>query len=291
MKLNKERNLLVFYSILCMIVMIEVGLTLQKIQLHMIVKQVNTEGINYDAFREMKLPEEVIQSIKKNITKLTINNQSEQEKNDSTWNVMDSLTLTMMINQYDLKKNKLLNKKDANHLLEYLSYNQSYKELKEYYSAILKDIECFPIPFKSNGESYVTFSDSWNSYRSYGGNRRHEGTDLMPEENVRGYYRIISMTDGRIEKLGWLEQGGYRIGIRGSSGAYFYYAHLDSYAPDLKIGDTIKTGQFLGYMGDSGYGTEGTKGMFDVHLHVGIYVQTSFGELSINPYWILLYLM
>jgi murein DD-endopeptidase MepM/ murein hydrolase activator NlpD len=58
----------------------------------------------------------------------------------------------------------------------------------------------------------------------------------------------------------------------------------------LKIGDTINAGQILGYMGDSGYGKEGTKGMFDVHLHFGIYVETPFGELSVNPYCILVYL-
>ena len=45
-------------------------------------------------------------------------------------------------------------------------------------------------------------------------------------------------------------------------------------------------------MGDSGYGTEeGTVGMFDVHLHVGIYIKTEkYKELSVNPYWILKYL-
>jgi murein DD-endopeptidase MepM/ murein hydrolase activator NlpD len=98
------------------------------------------------------------------------------------------------------------------------------------------------------------------------------------------------MTAGTIEKMGCLEQRGYRIGVRGTSGAYFYYAHLDSYAPDLQIGDSVKAGDFLGYMGDSGYGKEGTVGKFDVHLHMGIYIDTSFGELSVNPYSILLYL-
>ena len=112
----------------------------------------------------------------------------------------------------------------------------------------------------------------------------------MSKENIRGVYPIVSMTDGTVEKMGWLEQGGYRIGIRGTYGAYYYYAHLDSYAPGLKIGESIKAGDFLGYMGDSGYGTEGTVGKFDVHLHVGIYVETDFGELSVNPYSVLLYL-
>jgi len=40
-------------------------------------------------------------------------------------------------------------------------------------------------------------------------------------------------------------------------------------------------------MGDTGYGEEGTKGMFDVHLHLGIYVNSGDQEISVNPYWIL----
>ena len=44
----------------------------------------------------------------------------------------------------------------------------------------------------------------------------------------------------------------------------------------------------LGYMGDSGYGEEGTVGQFAVHLHFGIYIQTADGqEVSVDPYWIL----
>lgn len=290
MGLKTERKLFIFLGILCIITVMVVGFILNNIELHMVVKQVKVEGINYDAFREMKLTKELIKFIKKDITLSSENNLITKDKDEFTWDGFDSLTLSMMINQYDSNEVKSITKQNANYLLQHLSFDQNFQELREYYIALLKDIEYFPVPYKSNGESYVTFDDSWNSYRSYGGNRRHEGTDLMPEENMSGHYPVISMTDGMVEKLGWLEQGGYRIGIRGNAGAYYYYAHLDSYAPGLKLGDSIKAGQFLGYMGDSGYGIEGTTGKFLVHLHVGIYVETTFGELSINPYWILRYL-
>ena len=39
----------------------------------------------------------------------------------------------------------------------------------------------------------------------------------------------------------------------------------------MKQGKTVKAGELLGYMGDSGYGKEGTVGKFPVHLHFGIY--------------------
>ena len=104
--------------------------------------------------------------------------------------------------------------------------------------------------------------------RSYGGKRLHEGTDLMPPKNQRDTFAVVSVCDGVVEKIGWLELGGYRIGIRSKTGTYFYYAHLSSYAEGMKQGKTVKAGELLGYMGDSGYGKEGTVGKFPVHLHL-----------------------
>lgn len=112
----------------------------------------------------------------------------------------------------------------------------------------------------------------------------------MAEKNVSGFYPVISVTDGVIENIGWLPKGGYRVGIRSNHGGYLYYAHLSAYA-NIKKGDSIKAGTLLGYMGDTGYGEEGTKGKFDVHLHFGIYIATeNYDELSVNPYYILKYL-
>ena len=49
-------------------------------------------------------------------------------------------------------------------------------------------------------------------------------------------------------------------------------------------------GDILGYLGNTGYGKEGTKGKFDVHLHFGIYVDIEGKEVSVNPYYILKWL-
>lgn len=159
----------------------------------------------------------------------------------------------------------------------------------QYTKAIWNDLEYFPVPMSTTDDSLnVTFTNSWMSERTYGGKRGHEGCDLMASKNVAGLYPIISMTDGIVRNKGWLEKGGYRIGIEAPSGAYFYYAHLDSYAA-LEIGDKVNAGDLLGFMGDTGYGEEGTTGKFPVHLHVGIYIYPG-EETSVNPYWILRYL-
>lgn len=167
--------------------------------------------------------------------------------------------------------------------------NPSYKSYRTTCRAIWNAVEYFPIPESEKpGRKFVSFADSWMEERNYGGKRGHEGTDLMAGENVRGLYPIISITDGTVAKIGWLEKGGNRIGIWTEAGAYFYYAHLDSYA-NLKVGDQVKAGQLLGFMGDTGYGEAGTKGMFPVHLHLGIYIYPDGTEMSINPYAILKY--
>ena len=111
----------------------------------------------------------------------------------------------------------------------------------------------------------------------------------MASKNIRGVFPVISMTDGVVTNLGWLEKGGYRIGITSDSGIYYYYAHLDSYS-NIKEGKRVKAGELLGFMGDSGYGPEGTTGKFNVHLHVGVYVYENGKEISLNPYYILCYL-
>ena len=155
----------------------------------------------------------------------------------------------------------------------------------ELYENIWKDLEYFPIPQWKEENLSVTYENSWLFERTYGGTRGHEGTDLMPPENESGVYPVISISDGTVESVGWLEKGGWRIGVRSIHDVYFYYAHLSSYAEEFQKGDVIKAGQLLGYMGDTGYGKqEGTSGQFPVHLHLGIYLRNEeFAELAVNP--------
>ena len=166
-------------------------------------------------------------------------------------------------------------------------HHSSWRRYQNWCNSIWNDIEYFPIPLNTASDKYcVTYENTWLSERSYGGKRGHEGCDLISSVDVPGIIPIVSATDGKITSKGWLEQGGYRLGITSPSGGYFYYAHLDSYA-DLEVGDFVEAGEIIGYMGNSGYGAEGTKGMFVTHLHFGIYIYPDGKEISINPYWVL----
>lgn len=162
-----------------------------------------------------------------------------------------------------------------------------YESLYRYVASVFYDMEYFPVGCVANNvDADYSYVDSWQFERTYGGERVHEGCDIMASLNQRGVYPIYSATDGVVEKVGWLKLGGWRIGIRSKSGAYYYYAHLSEYAREFSIGEKIKAGTLLGFMGDSGYSeVEGTYGKFDVHLHFGIYFNDAFGnEYAINPY-------
>ena len=166
---------------------------------------------------------------------------------------------------------------------------EAFERLAQSYEAVYADLAVFPVPVSDmHSDAEVSYENSWMFERTFGGVRGHEGTDLMPSVKKEHFYPILSVTDGTVEQVGWLTKGGYRIGIRSPHGGYFYYAHLDTYEKDFQTGEEVSAGDILGYMGNTGYGTEGTRGMFPVHLHLGIYIRTPhYEELSVNPYWVL----
>ena len=215
------------------------------------------------AFREQHLTPEVYEKI------------SARTKNGSDF--ADVLTVTMLRGNF-----YPANISDDGE--PYLKYKQeAYYLLRSCYEAVWSDLVYFPIP-----SADISYEDSFGEPREYGGRRTHEGTDLFGTVEEAGYYPVLSVTDGVVEKKGWLPLGGYRIGIRAPHGGYFYYAHLSGYEKDFRIGEEVKAGDILGYMGNTGYGPEGTKGQFPVHLHFGIYLKTpNYEELSVNPYWVL----
>lgn len=184
-------------------------------------------------------------------------------------------------------ENSLFPQDNEKELFEKWSEKEEWKSFEKICTALWNDIRYFPVPESPKHPQYqVSFVDSWMGERTYGGKRGHEGCDLMASKDIPGLYPVVSMTDGVVSARGWLEKGGYRIGITAPSGAYFYYAHLDSYG-SYQEGDEVKAGDIIGFMGNTGYGPEGTKGMFATHLHLGIYLYPDGEETSYNPYWIL----
>lgn len=97
--------------------------------------------------------------------------------------------------------------------------------------------------------------------------RSHEGIDIFANEGTKVY----SVMDGTVINYGWSELGGWRLTIRVDGSTAFYYAHLSRYADGIQMGSKVTKGQLIGYVGSTGYGPQGTSGLFVPHLHFGIY--------------------
>jgi len=137
---------------------------------------------------------------------------------------------------------------------------------------------------------YSHYDDFGNS-RSFGYRRKHLGNDLLGSVGTP----IIAVEDGFVEAIGWNRFGGWRIGIRTHDmQRYYYYAHLRKgrpFASGLKEGDTIQSGDVIGYLGMTGYSsTEDANNIKIPHLHFGL--QVIFDESQkdgINQIWIDVY--
>ncbi|VEF47082.1 peptidase M23 [Bacillus freudenreichii] len=134
----------------------------------------------------------------------------------------------------------------------------------------------FPLP---KGYNY-SYNNTWGDRRGWGGRRIHEGTDIFAGYGVP----VRSVAYGVVELKGWNKFGGWRIGVRDLNNTYHYYAHLNGFAKDLKIGDVVKPGDVIGSVGSSGYGPPGTAGKFPPHLHFGMYKDNGINEWSFDPY-------
>lgn len=135
--------------------------------------------------------------------------------------------------------------------------------------------------------------DDFGNRRSFGFARKHLGHDMMGALGTP----IVAVESGVVEAMGWNRYGGWRIGIRSTdSRRYYYYAHLQKdhpFADGLAVGDLVKAGDLIGFMGRTGYSDkENTNNIETVHLHFGIQLvfdesqKECLSEIWINPYHI-----
>ncbi len=129
--------------------------------------------------------------------------------------------------------------------------------------------------FDRNGGSFQkTFLKSPLNYRrissffSYGRRhpilkkvRAHTGVDFAAPQGTP----VTSTADGTVTKMDW--EGGYGNCVIVAHKNHFttLYGHLSKYAADLKVGDVVKQGQVIGYVGTTGLST-------GPHLHYTMYL-------------------
>jgi len=133
-------------------------------------------------------------------------------------------------------------------------------------------IESLSVPILF-GISINDLTDSWGEARP--GGRVHNGTDII---TPRGEL-VASPTDAVVTKIGYDNRGGNFVITANPGGEQFYFAHLDRAAENLSVGDILKTGDVIGYVGNTG----NARGK-SPHLHFGIYykgtAQNPFPRLS-----------
>ncbi|MDP1709751.1 MAG: M23 family metallopeptidase, partial [Candidatus Komeilibacteria bacterium] len=156
---------------------------------------------------------------------------------------------------------------------------------------------CFPIKaevvrdliFPLAGSGYAV-EDNFGDPRW--GNDVHEGIDIMADKMTS----ILSATDGVVTFIADpQEDWGYAVVIKDDDGYRYWYLHINNdtpgtddgaggtvnaYAPGIKRGVSVKAGQAIAWVGDSG-NAENTGS----HLHFEIHEPDG---TIINPYYSLL---
>ena len=136
-----------------------------------------------------------------------------------------------------------------------------------------------PLAVPVAGVARSAIADSWGDPRQ-NGLRAHHGTDIMAPSGTL----VTAAAPGTVEKLWNSAAGGTTIYVRSPQRNWtYYYAHLSGYAPGLHEGQVVKTGDPLGYVGDTG-----DAGAGNFHLHFGL-TRTSpdqhwYQGEDVNPY-------
>lgn len=120
--------------------------------------------------------------------------------------------------------------------------------------------EVYP-PFIVAGQA--AWSDTWGAPRYGPGRvvRTHEGQDVFCEEGTP----VLAPEDGVVE-FGTEPLGGRVARLHRAGGGYFYLAHLSDWNGDIRSGASVRTGDVIGYCGNTGNAERTAP-----HVHFGWY--------------------
>jgi len=128
-----------------------------------------------------------------------------------------------------------------------------------------------------DGVAHAALQPSFDQTRGTG---RHEAIDILAPRGTP----VHAVDAGVVGKLFSSVRGGITVYQYDPSGTFcYYYAHLDRYAPGLREGQTLRSGDLVGYVGTSGNAQKDTP-----HLHFAIFRLTEPGRwwegAPIDPY-------
>lgn len=129
-----------------------------------------------------------------------------------------------------------------------------------------------------DGVTANQLQDTFDDARAAG--RRHDAIDIMAAKGTR----VLAVADGKVVKLFTSVRGGLTVYEFDPTETFaYYYAHLDSYAPNVAEGMQLKRGDLVGYVGSSGDANPAAP-----HLHFAVMVlgpeKRWWEGTAINPY-------
>ena len=150
--------------------------------------------------------------------------------------------------------------------------------------AITNQTQSTPIPNPGGliipvaGVKPEQLTDSYSDARS--GGRIHDALDIPAPVGTP----VIAVADGEIIKFFDSKLGGITIYQLSADRKFvYYYAHLQRHADDVKVGDIVKQGKTIAFVGDTG-----NAGAGNYHLHFSIAATTDpkryWEGTYINPY-------
>jgi peptidoglycan LD-endopeptidase LytH len=110
------------------------------------------------------------------------------------------------------------------------------------------------------GAQVARITDTWGAPRP--GGRRHQGQDIFARQGTA----VRSATRGYVVRMGANALGGWVVLIVGAGGRRYYYAHLDAFAPDLRVGTSVTPETIIGFVGNTGNAARTPP-----HLHFAVY--------------------
>jgi peptidoglycan LD-endopeptidase LytH len=118
------------------------------------------------------------------------------------------------------------------------------------------------------GAKVSRVADSWGTPRP--GGRTHQGQDIFARKGTA----VFSATGGYVVRMGRNPLGGNAVVITGAGGRRYYYAHLETFAPEMRVGKQVTPETVIGFVGNTGNAAHTPP-----HLHLAMYTRVG----AVNP--------
>jgi hypothetical protein len=120
----------------------------------------------------------------------------------------------------------------------------------------LGDILAVVGPFPVAGLSWWT--NDWHAYRCCPYPHLHQGLDMFAAEGTP----LVAAADGYVSQKVVDDISGLGVEITDASNTQYFYAHLSRFASGLQVGQRVRVGEVIGYVGNTGNAAQTSP-----HLH------------------------